>query len=94
MGVSEKGERDSLGNGKGDSRMMWGFDLDNAAMLAKERHADMLAGAMRRQRLNRMPAGGEGKHNIWQWLCQVMLGPAPQERPRKPYAAHRSWQHS
>ena len=34
--------------------MLWGSDLDGVAMLAKARHADMLADAMRRQQLHQL----------------------------------------
>jgi hypothetical protein len=74
--------------------MLWGFDLDGIAMLAKERHADMLADAMQRQQLNHLLPGREYKRNAWQWLRQVVLGRLPQESPLEPAAMHRHLLHS
>lgn len=74
--------------------MMWGSDLDGVAMLAKARHADMLADAMRRQQLHQLLPGRAYKHNLWRWLRVVVLGQLLQERPVEPYATQRSLQHS
>jgi hypothetical protein len=74
--------------------MLWGSDLDGVAMLAKERHADMLADAMRRQQLQQMVAGREHKHSLWQWLRQATLGRLPQQGSREPASMPRTLLHS
>ncbi|MFN8466643.1 MAG: hypothetical protein U0X20_13880 [Caldilineaceae bacterium] len=74
--------------------MMWGSDLDGVANLAKARHADMLADAMRRQHQRRLLQGRARKTSAWQRLRQIVLGPHLQERPRESYPAQRSLQHS
>jgi hypothetical protein len=74
--------------------MMWGTDLDGVANLAKARHADMLADAMRRQHQRRLLPGRAQRRSVWQRLRQIMLGRHLQERPGEPYPAHRSLQHN
>lgn len=74
--------------------MLWGTDLDGVGTLAKARHADMLADAMRRQHLRRLLPGRTQKPGIWQRLRQLVLSPYLQEHPREAYPAQRSLQHS
>jgi hypothetical protein len=74
--------------------MMWGSDLDGVADLAKARHADMLADAMRRQHQRRLLPGRAQGPSAWQRLRQIVLGRHQQERPRESYPAQRSLQHS
>ena len=78
--------------------MLWGSDLDGVAMLAKARHADLLADAMkrqeRRQQLRQLLPAHAHEHGAWQWLRQAILGRQPQERRPESYSAHSSLQHS
>ena len=74
--------------------MMWGSDLDGVANLAKARHADMLADAMRRQHLRRLLPGSAQRPGVWQRLRQIVLGRRLQERPVESYGVQRSLQHS
>lgn len=74
--------------------MMWGSDLDGVAKLAKARHADMLADAMKRQHQRRLLRERAQRPSPWRLLRQIILGRHPQERPVERYPAHRSLQHS
>jgi hypothetical protein len=93
---ARRGSREQAlkGAAKETEIMMWGADLEGVANLAKARHADMLADAMQRQHQRRLLRGGTQKLGAWQRLRQIVLGRQLQERPREPYPAQHSLQHS
>ena len=70
--------------------MSWGSDFENLATVAKDRHAEMLAYAMRQQQLKAILPGREHKGNVWQWLRQTLLGELPKESSLEPSSTHRT----
>jgi hypothetical protein len=70
--------------------MMWSADLENSALLAKDRHAAMLEYAMRQQQLHQMLPPRSRRLNAWQWLRRNILSGLSPEKPREAAAPQHS----
>ena len=58
--------------------MTWGIDLESTAMVATDRHADMLAYAKQQRELKRAQAGDARRPTLWQRLRRALGGMTPE----------------
>jgi hypothetical protein len=70
--------------------MLTSFDFDATALLAMQRHAELLAAAMKAQEMRQLPARRSYLHAAGQWLRRIGLGRGLHQEPLDACAPHRS----
>lgn len=68
--------------------MSWGTSIETMALVAKERHAQMLAYSLQQQKLAQMLPRPEGERTTWQWLRQTVFSVKAHGRDQKGPAMH------